>query len=383
MANTRSRRKEKKAARKQLWATINQLTPAILIQQLDTQGLSIIGNLNELRHRLYRFSIMTADPDATPQEWNPAVDERPNYVLPATTAGMNMQVSYIDEQIPLPRLQESTIPQNRTPRGRGPRGVDQITKSIEEAAAAPAYVQCTIPGMRSTPIVKDSEVASQPIHARLLQQSKAFADKVMSVTNQTANASCPPPVNNFAMNSEQNPVLQSNPVDNHELVDILTHDSSSQSSLRSHRSRENHVDQELKRLQREIRRLQVRGNPRDSPSLLALQIGLNIQEGGERHLLVKHQEEKGAAMIRREEIAYRSTAGAAAAPHSMSKVIGDQSLALVLREPYAMRILAVTGAINLERKGEIDVTIETIIIGLGEDRWIEIVHHRKIPLKIP
>ena len=68
------------------------------------------------------------------------------------------------------------------------------------------------------------------------------------------------------MNSKQNPVLQINPDDNHESVDILFRDSSPQSSLRSHRSRENRVDQDLKRLQREIRRLQVRGNPRDSPS---------------------------------------------------------------------------------------------------------------------
>ena len=75
---------------------------------------------------------MISDPDAAPQKWNPEVDERPNDVLPATTAGVNKQVSRIDKQIPLPRLQESTILQNKTPRKRGPRGKDQVTESIEE-----------------------------------------------------------------------------------------------------------------------------------------------------------------------------------------------------------------------------------------------------------
>ena len=102
--------------------------------------------------------------------------------------------------------------------------------------------------MRSTPIVKDSEVASQPIHARLLQQSKAFADKVISVTNQTSNASRPPPVNNVPINSKQNPVLI-NPNDHYVLI--------GQEKIMWIRN---------SGVYSEIRKLQVRENPRDSPS---------------------------------------------------------------------------------------------------------------------
>ena len=65
-----------------------------------------------------------------------------------------MQVSRIEANFISPSA--GIILQNGTPHGRGLKFVNQVTESIEEAAAAPAYVQDTIPRIRSTPIRKES-----------------------------------------------------------------------------------------------------------------------------------------------------------------------------------------------------------------------------------
>ena len=81
---------EKKPEIKELRDAINCLQPAMLIGELDINGLSTVGYDNVLKDRLFRFRVLEIDENA-PYEWHDDIDLRPNDEMPVTMRGCNVQ----------------------------------------------------------------------------------------------------------------------------------------------------------------------------------------------------------------------------------------------------------------------------------------------------
>ena len=102
MAPTNTERKKYMSQRhiRNLRSQINKLEGWVVYQRLDSLSLPHKGSFDEVRNRLFRYDLLSVDPDA-PVDWDPEQDQREHGELPFTLRRAFNDVSY-DHDLDIP-----------------------------------------------------------------------------------------------------------------------------------------------------------------------------------------------------------------------------------------------------------------------------------------